>query len=68
MWPYQRVTLKLKGRRLFQAGGVWQYTIVSTFDVEDEHYRELGRFGFFNLESKVNETVVRAYSMAELSR
>ena len=34
------------------------------FDVEEEYRGDWERFGFFNLESKVEETVVRAYSMA----
>ena len=34
------------------------------FDVEEEYRSDWERFGFFNLESKVEETVVRAYSMA----
>ena len=33
-------------------------------EVEKEYREDWERFGFFNLESKVNETVVRAYSMA----
>jgi Na+-transporting NADH:ubiquinone oxidoreductase subunit F len=36
----------------------------SDFEVEDEYRGDWERFGFFNLESKVDETVVRAYSMA----
>ena len=34
------------------------------FDVEEEYRNDWERFGFFKLESKVDETVVRAYSMA----
>ena len=36
----------------------------SDYEVEEEYREDWERFGFFNLESKVNETVVRAYSMA----
>jgi Na+-transporting NADH:ubiquinone oxidoreductase subunit F len=36
----------------------------SDFEVEDDYRGDWERFGFFNLESKVDETVVRAYLMA----
>ena len=34
------------------------------FEVEEEYRGDWERFGFFDLESKVDETVIRAYSMA----
>ncbi|MGB0965740.1 MAG: NADH:ubiquinone reductase (Na(+)-transporting) subunit F, partial [Litorivicinus sp.] len=34
------------------------------FDVEEEYRGDWERFGFFNLESKVEEPIIRAYSMA----
>ena len=36
----------------------------SDFDIPEEYRGDWERFGFFNVESKVNETVIRAYSMA----
>ena len=54
----------------FRAGGYVQLEVpphvvkFEDFDVEEEYRSDWERFGFFNLESKVEETVVRAYSMA----
>ena len=36
----------------------------SEFDIEEEYRQDWERFGFFNHESIVDETVIRAYSMA----
>ena len=54
----------------FRAGGYVQleapphHVKFSDFDVAPEYRGDWERFGFFNLESKVDETVIRAYSMA----
>lgn len=54
----------------FRAGGYVQLEVpphhvkFSDFEVEKEYRGDWERFGFFDLESKVSETVVRAYSMA----
>lgn len=54
----------------FRAGGYVQleapphHVKFSDFDVAPEYRADWERFGFFNLESKVDETVIRAYSMA----
>ena len=54
----------------FQAGGYVQlecpphHVKFKDFDIEEEFCPDWERFGFFELESKVNETVMRAYSMA----
>ena len=54
----------------FRAGGYVQleapphHVKFSDFDVEEEYRGDWEHFGFFNLESKVDEPVIRAYSMA----
>jgi Na+-transporting NADH:ubiquinone oxidoreductase subunit F len=54
----------------FRAGGYVQleapvhHVKFSDFDIEPEYRGDWERFGFFNLESKVDEPVIRAYSMA----
>lgn len=54
----------------FRAGGYVQlecpphHVKFSDFDIESEYRGDWERFGFFNLESKVDEPVIRAYSMA----
>lgn len=54
----------------FRAGGYVQlecpphHVKYSDFDIEPEFRADWERFGFFKLESKVTEPVVRAYSMA----
>lgn len=54
----------------FRAGGYVQleapphHVKFSDFDVEEEYRGDWERFGFFKLESKVTEPVIRAYSMA----
>ncbi|NND68943.1 MAG: NADH:ubiquinone reductase (Na(+)-transporting) subunit F, partial [Halioglobus sp.] len=54
----------------FRAGGYVQLECpphlvkYGDFDVEEEYRGDWERFGFFNLESEVKETVIRAYSMA----
>ena len=54
----------------FRAGGYVQlecpphHVKFSGFDIEPEYRGDWERFGFFNLESKVTEPVIRAYSMA----
>lgn len=68
----KELTLKLpEGETVdFRAGGYVQLEVpphvvkFEDFDVEDEYRSDWDRFGFFNLESKVEDTVVRAYSMA----
>ena len=68
----KELTLKLpEGENVdFRAGGYVQLEVpphlvkFSDFEVEEEYRGDWERFGFFNLESKVDETVVRAYSMA----
>lgn len=54
----------------FRAGGYVQlesppyHVKFKDFDIDPEYRGDWERFGFFNLESKVDETVIRAYSMA----
>ncbi len=54
----------------FRAGGYVQleapvhHVKYSDFDIEAEYRGDWERFGFFDLESKVTEPVIRAYSMA----
>ena len=54
----------------FRAGGYVQlecpphHVKFSDFVIESEYRGDWERFGFFNLESKVDEPVIRAYSMA----
>ncbi len=54
----------------FRAGGYVQLEApphqvkFSDFDVDAEYRGDWERFGFFNLESKLEEPVIRAYSMA----
>jgi Na+-transporting NADH:ubiquinone oxidoreductase subunit F len=54
----------------FRAGGYVQlecpphHVKFSDFDIEEKFRGDWERFGFFNLESKVDESVIRAYSMA----
>ncbi len=68
----KELTLKLpEGENVdFRAGGYVQleapahHVKFSDFDVEEEYRGDWERFGFFNLESKVTEPVIRAYSMA----
>ena len=54
----------------FRAGGYVQLEApphlvkYSDFDIPEEYRGDWDRFGFFNLESKVGDTVIRAYSMA----
>ncbi|GAB3110685.1 NADH:ubiquinone reductase (Na(+)-transporting) subunit F [Aestuariicella hydrocarbonica] len=68
----KELTLKLpEGENVdFRAGGYVQleapahHVKFSDFDIEDEYRGDWERFGFFNLESKVDEPVIRAYSMA----
>lgn len=68
----KELTLKLpEGENVdFRAGGYVQlecpahHVKFSDFEVEEQFRSDWERFGFFNLESKVNEPVQRAYSMA----
>ncbi|AQQ67553.1 NADH:ubiquinone reductase (Na(+)-transporting) subunit F [Microbulbifer agarilyticus] len=68
----KELTLKLpEGENVdFRAGGYVQleapphHVKFSDFDIEEEYRGDWKHFGFFNLESKVTEPVVRAYSMA----
>ncbi|MBU3070366.1 NADH:ubiquinone reductase (Na(+)-transporting) subunit F [Aestuariicella sp. G3-2] len=68
----KELTLKLpEGENVdFRAGGYVQleapahHVKFADFDVEEEYRADWERFGFFNLESKVVEPVIRAYSMA----
>jgi len=68
----KELTLKLpEGENVdFRAGGYVQleapehHVQFSDFDIEEEYRGDWERFGFFNLESKVTEPVIRAYSMA----
>lgn len=68
----KELTLKLpEGENVdFRAGGYVQlecpphHVKFSDFDIEEEYRGDWERFGFFNLESKVDEDVIRAYSMA----
>ena len=54
----------------FRAGGYVQLEApphevhFKDFDIEEEYRADWERFGFFDLSSKVDETVIRAYSMA----
>ncbi|GAA5214330.1 NADH:ubiquinone reductase (Na(+)-transporting) subunit F [Corallincola platygyrae] len=54
----------------FRAGGYIQieapahHVKYKDFDIEEEYRGDWERFGFFNLESKVDEETIRAYSMA----
>ncbi|WP_115717493.1 NADH:ubiquinone reductase (Na(+)-transporting) subunit F [Gallaecimonas mangrovi] len=54
----------------FRAGGYIQieapphHIKYSDFDVPEKYRGDWERFGFFNLESKVDDTTIRAYSMA----
>ena len=54
----------------FRAGGYIQIECpphvltYGSFDVEDEYRPDWDKFGLWDIESKVNETVIRAYSMA----
>ncbi|GAA6152788.1 NADH:ubiquinone reductase (Na(+)-transporting) subunit F [Pseudoteredinibacter isoporae] len=68
----KELTLKLpEGENVdFRAGGYVQlecpphHVKFSDFEIEDEYRGDWEHFGFFNLESKVDEPVIRAYSMA----
>lgn len=54
----------------FRAGGYIQieapahHVKYSDFDIEEQYRGDWEHFGFFNLESKVDEETIRAYSMA----
>ncbi|MGH1373725.1 MAG: NADH:ubiquinone reductase (Na(+)-transporting) subunit F [Cellvibrionaceae bacterium] len=68
----KELTLKLpEGENVdFRAGGYVQleapahHVKYSNFDIDEEYRGDWERFGFFNVESKVDEPVIRAYSMA----
>lgn len=68
----KELTLKLpEGENVdFRAGGYVQleapahHVQFKDFDIEEEYRGDWEHFGFFNLESKVDEPVIRAYSMA----
>ena len=68
----KELTLKLpEGENVdFRAGGYVQLEVpphhvqFKDFEIEPEYRGDWERFGFFNLESKVDETIIRAYSMA----
>ncbi|NKI17225.1 NADH:ubiquinone reductase (Na(+)-transporting) subunit F [Spongiibacter sp. KMU-166] len=68
----KELTLKLpEGENVdFRAGGYVQlecpphHVKYSDFDIPEEYRGDWERFGFFDVESKVDETVIRAYSMA----
>jgi len=68
----KELTLKLpEGENVdFRAGGYVQlespphHVKYKDFDIEEEYRGDWERFGFFDLESKVDDTVIRAYSMA----
>ncbi|MCW8128205.1 NADH:ubiquinone reductase (Na(+)-transporting) subunit F [Microbulbifer halophilus] len=68
----KELTLKLpEGENVdFRAGGYVQleapahHVKFSDFDIEEEYRGDWERFGFFDLESKVDEPIQRAYSMA----
>jgi len=68
----KELTLKLpEGENVdFRAGGYVQleapphHVKYADFDIDEEYRGDWERFGFFNIESKVNEPVIRAYSMA----
>ncbi len=68
----KELTLKLpEGENVdFRAGGYVQleapphHVKFADFDIEEEYRKDWETFGFFNLESKITEPVIRAYSMA----
>jgi Na+-transporting NADH:ubiquinone oxidoreductase subunit F len=68
----KELTLKLpEGENVdFRAGGYVQLEVpphhvqFKDFDIDEEYRGDWERFGFFKLESKVTEPVIRAYSMA----
>ena len=68
----KELTLRLpEGENVdFRAGGYVQleapahHVKFADFEVEEEYRGDWEHFGFFNLESKVTEPVIRAYSMA----
>ena len=68
----KELTLKLpEGENVdFRAGGYVQleapphHVKFSDFSIEEKFRGDWERFGFFNLESKITEPVIRAYSMA----
>jgi Na+-transporting NADH:ubiquinone oxidoreductase subunit F len=68
----KELTLRLpEGENVdFRAGGYVQlecpphHVKYADFDIEEEYRGDWERFGFFKLESIVDETVIRAYSMA----
>ncbi len=68
----KELTLKMpEGENVdFRAGGYVQLECpphlvkYADFDIEEQYRGDWERFGFFNFESKVKETVIRAYSMA----
>lgn len=68
----KELTLKLPdGESVdFRAGGYVQleapvhHVKYSDFDIDEEYRGDWERFGFFNVESKIDEPVIRAYSMA----
>jgi Na+-transporting NADH:ubiquinone oxidoreductase subunit F len=68
----KELTLRLpEGENVdFRAGGYVQlecpphHVKYSDFDIAPEYRGDWERFGFFNLESKTTESVIRAYSMA----
>ncbi|MGH1440275.1 MAG: NADH:ubiquinone reductase (Na(+)-transporting) subunit F [Cellvibrionaceae bacterium] len=68
----KELTLKLpEGENVdFRAGGYVQleapahHVKYSDFDIEEEYRGDWERFGFFKIESKVDEPTIRAYSMA----
>ena len=68
----KELTLRLpEGENVnFRAGGYVQleapphHVYFKDFEIGEEYRGDWERFGFFNLESKVSEPVIRAYSMA----
>lgn len=68
----KELTLRLpEGENVdFRAGGYVQleapphHVKFADFDIEPEYRGDWERFGFFNMESKITEPVIRAYSMA----
>lgn len=68
----KELTLKLpEGENVdFRAGGYVQleapphHVKFKDFDIEEKFRKDWEHFGFFDLESKTNEAVIRAYSMA----
>lgn len=68
----KELTLKLpEGENVdFRAGGYVQleapphHVKYKDFDIEEEYRGDWERFGFFDLESKITEPCIRAYSMA----